>query len=185
MVVGIDPLRNESELQKVISLGTPYHLHKNQGLIYWQLIKGLIEQTNSTIYLTDTFKLYFKNEGRRSYDIPAFTNPEADGNGVIHQEIFAREVEIVKPDLIVTLGKHPRLWFTSIKDPRVSYKQLLEISNDPSHKDHRKLFYNNIPVLSLMHLSPRVKSEVRFKNYGVRSNDEIIKKYIELVKVIL
>ncbi|WP_018615267.1 uracil-DNA glycosylase family protein [Segetibacter koreensis] len=183
MVVGIDPLRSEPDLQKFISLGTPYAFHLTQHNIYWQLMSGLMEQLNLTVYLTDTFKLYFKFQGKRSYDIAAFTNPEAYGNGAIHQEIFAREVELVKPDLIVTLGKHPRLWFTSIKEPKVSYKRLLEISNNTSDTAHLNLFYNNIPVLPLMHLSPLVRHNTRIINYGVSSNEDIIEKYVEFIKV--
>ena len=124
MVVGIDPFRQGNIFEDHISVGSPYALHekpeekepKNRKP-YRELINQLAQKY--AVYVTDTFKVYFCENGdhsRNSYKCPRFTNPvAAHWTEEIHQKIFAEEVEIVKPHLIVTLGAHPVRWFSPCK----------------------------------------------------------------------
>ena len=171
MIVGIDPLRNyKTDIginKKRLVLGTPYgfqikkmQTEKNK---YWKFLNCLPESTS--IYLTDTFKLYFNNapenankkiiEKERSYNQRLFTNPHFENNELdIHQEIFYQECQLVKPDLIVTLGSIPKIWF-SAGNNKSSFKQIGE-----SIKKCELLRYRQrdleIPLLALPHLSGRV-----------------------------
>ena len=85
MIVGIDPKRSGECFRNIISVGTPFGFNSCKTKPYWDLIQGLIDN-NFTVYLTDTFKVYFTNGNKQSYKIQKFTNPKID----IHQEIFAK-----------------------------------------------------------------------------------------------
>ncbi len=187
MFVAVDPLRSGKYDGDRISLGTVFGVHDmevRRKALYWKVIQKLSE--NNTVYLTDTFKLFFYDRGKgagakgRSYNIKQFTNPEQFGFDDVHQDIFREEVNMVKPDLIVTIGKHPYLWFTGLKKPGYKYDQLLNISMDKSHDEHKHLNYDGIPVLPLAHLSGAARSVYK-SAYGVSRNEEIIEKYVEMI----
>jgi uracil-DNA glycosylase len=183
MIVGIDPKRNDYNFRSKISVGTPFGFNTSQGGTYWNFVQKLIEN-NFTVYLTDTFKLYFKNGNKQSYTIPQFTNPEID----IHQHIFAREIKIINPDLIVTLGHIPRRWFSSLEKGKFSFKKLTEISLDKSDPNHSLLYYaaedRKIPILPLMHLSGRAVTKKRMlEDYGVENKTKLIDKYVDLINL--
>lgn len=183
MIVAVDPLRSEEHLCHKISVGTMFGIHDHKVRTrtrYWQLIETLSRQY--TVYLTDTFKLFFydsidcKLDKFRSYNQRTFTNPELFGHPDIHQITFQMEVELVQPDLIVTIGKHPRLWFTKWKH-KAKYDELLK----SSMANHKFLYYNSIPVLPLMHLSGRNGNKAA-QIYGVGIK-ELADEYANLIKL--
>jgi len=181
MIVGIDPKRSGGDLQHKISIGTPFGFNSGKTKPYWDLVQRLIDK-NFTIYLTDTYKVYFKNGNRQSYTIREFTNPKPD----IHQEIFAEEIKIVNPDLIVTLGHIPRIWFSSLEKGNFSFKKLLEISSNKNDPNHSNLYYGSegkkIPILPLMHLSGLAATKKRMlEDYQVENKTQLIEKYVEFI----
>lgn len=181
MVVGIDPFRKDEVGKDKISIGSPYGIHDTVGDntedLYWLFVSGLAK--NNSVYVTDTFKVYFKEgtgKKRRSYSCKRFTNPPSEHwQDEIHQKIFAEEIALIKPDLIVTLGKIPVRWFTSCKTENfIVLKQLFEQRND-------KLFHNGIPIIPLIHLSglaiPRAK-----KLYELDKANDLPGKYVSIVE---
>lgn len=182
MVVGIDPKRSGEEFRKKLSIGTPFGFNTGKTKPYWDLIQGLLDD-NFTVYLTDTYKVYFKNGKTESSKIRKFTNPKID----IHQEIFANEIKIVDPDLIVTLGTVPRVWFSNLKKGKFSLKELREISFNKNDSNHSLLCYSfeneKIPILPLMHLSKRACTKTRIsEQYGVENEKQLIDEYVRLIK---
>lgn len=181
MVVGIDHKRNGDEFREKLSIGTPFGFNTGKTKPYWDFVKGLLDD-NFTVYLTDTYKLYFKNVEKESSKIPKFTNPKID----IHQEIFANEIKIVNPDLIVTLGTIPRVWFSNLKKGKFSLKELLDISFNKTDSNHSFLYCNfedkKIPILPLMHLSKRAITKTRMsEQYGVENEKQLIDEYVRLI----
>ena len=187
MVVAVDPLRREKEHQKKITIGTPFGFNSNQVGDYWKFLSALTSQ-GYTAYLTDTFKMFFRSENKVSSEIESYKHPDFD----IHQEIFAREVKIVKPDLIVTLGTIPRVWFSNLKKGKFNLSDLKDICLDVTHKEHEKLYYKVnyeekedtlVPILPLMHLSRRPVASLRKTIYNLASDsaDDLVKKYMDLI----
>jgi ribosomal protein L24E len=182
MVVGVDPLRNGEKFKDAISIGSPYGIHDDHckvlmndsdGSIYWRLISQLAE--HYSVYVTDTFKVYFKCGRKNSSQVSCFTNPKAtEWTEEIHQKIFAEEVSIVQPDLIVTLGSIPARWFSSIKD--ANSQTLKELSD----KKDKRLSYNSIPILPLVHLSGRATTTA-LRLYGVDKVSQLPGKYFSLI----
>lgn len=177
VIVAIDPYRSIDS--NSLTIGTPYGLHENRKIVYWRLIEKLAEK--HTLYLTDTFKLFFRSGNKVSNRILDFTNPEIKGLPGIHQEIFKQEMDLVKPDLIVTMGKIPRLWFTHLKHGKYSFKELKENSMQPSHSLFPALHYENYPVLPLLHLSATAARH-RKSNYNIGETETLIKAYHDWVE---
>jgi uracil-DNA glycosylase len=190
MLVGIDPLRkmdplpNKDVFRDIISIGTPYDIHRLKELnlsdghnLYWNLISKLAE--NYSIYVTDTFKVFFLKNGNvahRSYNYKPFTNPTAaTWQDEIHQRIFEEEVNIIKPSAIVTLGAHPVRWFTSCK--KETFADLKEMVNN---KDSR-LLRGTVPVLPFVHLSGMARNEAK-NLYEVDSIGDLPDKYASIVR---
>lgn len=84
---------------------SPFGLHTktwrekgNGGGRIWGLVKNLI-QNNIGVYLTDIRKFYFRtSDEKRKYIAPSNEINE------IYRSLLSKELEIVKPDAIVTLG---------------------------------------------------------------------------------
>lgn len=159
MIVAIDPLRSHEYCKEKISLSTPFGFHMNnhpkENPIPINHYKDFIEELskNHSIYITDTYKVFYyttdePNDKYRSYRISDFTNPK--GGFDIHQEVFKRECDIVQPDLIVTLGAIPKIWFSDGNNKK-SFKELGQTTIPSNYnKDNQ-----NCPLLPLPHLSGR------------------------------
>lgn len=122
VVLGIDPLRSESSFNrehldlekktsekanfnKQVTIGTPYALHEmdtRQGgcIGYSSFVDELVKQDNF-VYCTDIFKTYYydKENNVRSYSDKKFVENKE------HKNILDKELELIKPDLIIVFGK--------------------------------------------------------------------------------
>lgn len=111
VIVALDPLRSVPESD--ISIAAPFALHrfefrnKKQKAVF-DLIKKLVE-VGYNVYVTDIYKLYMKN-GNENYK---FQDAEAE----IFHEMLQEELEIMKPDLIITFGKVSRIALDKINLP--------------------------------------------------------------------
>ncbi|WP_407405850.1 uracil-DNA glycosylase family protein [Chryseobacterium sp.] len=111
MIIGIDPLRNEYSFEKEeadkvnnVIIGTPFALHskkirEGRTKQYWNFIEKLSQK--NFVYLTDIYKTFFYTDSskkNRSYNFykKHKLNKYAD--------ILINEIEIIKPDIIITLG---------------------------------------------------------------------------------
>jgi hypothetical protein len=197
MIVGIDPLRSEDDRKYKIEIGTPYGFHikllrEKHTKHYWDFIESLSDEY--AIYMTDTFKVFYykdeKKDSLRSYKDQSFTNSHNSSDEKykdkdIHQSIFNKEVEFIQPDLIVTLGHLPRMWF-SLEKKAITFteiKQRIESKNSPTFS------YGNIPILPMPHLSGRSINHAKtFVDAGtIRDVSKnvfagYVKKYLENVK---
>lgn len=111
MILASEPLRNEdswgdSDKYSTISINTPFSYHssnvndnqkRSERRHYWDLIDWLVDYYNATVYLTDIRKFWFA--GWEHYS--AFHNSE------IHINVFKKELDFIKPDLIIVFGSRP------------------------------------------------------------------------------
>lgn len=161
MVIGIDPLRNEKSFDEVgadkhddVIIGTPYALHNckfRNGYTknYWGFVNEL--SAKYFVYLTDIYKVFFytdSSKAERSYVYYRNSNRVAS-----HMELLEREIELIKPNLIVTFGAETyRNLFSDRKVPKLT----TAVENNISLR-------SNIPVLPMVHLSDSTRQKTILK----------------------
>ena len=186
MIVGIDALRSCEKTMDYLVLGTPYGFHdkciRDKMKSYWDFIASLSK--TYSVYLTDTFKVFYyegsKSDKLRSSKDSKFTNPDlrCDGRD-IHQYIFRKEVELVDPALIITLGQIPQIWFCNGNECR----KYGDIKSELNAGGLLNLYYNNgiTPILPMPHLSGRNSAQAK-SFVDTQKFSEIGTKYAELVQ---
>jgi len=154
VIVAIDPQRDKKQNPEFLTIGTPYGFQSSRYRgenIYWKLIEKLSEEYS--VYLTDTFKVFYYRNGDKSSKLPEFTHPFKNKKNIeidIHQDLFHEEIKIVNPDLIITLGKEPLIWFSNEKKPPTFRIIKSKIAEDPTTYYYSE---NRIPILPMPHLS--------------------------------
>ena len=187
MIVGIDPLRDDENPAQV-SIGTPYALHHKKmrdGRTgeYWKFIQSLA--ADYSIYMTDIFKVFFysgSGKTNRSYRNRNFTT------NALHQEILAKEIKIVKPDIIITMGNIATKLVLDDRKQRfspISKRNIFE-KKGVTHR-------SNTEIIPMVHLSgssrkgQKIFIETNYKLAKVGSNghlySEIIKTYLDAREV--
>lgn len=146
LFLGIDPLRNKgifkdekANIFEDVIIGTPYAFHSLDARNifckrYWVLIEKLSK--NNFVYCTDIFKTYFKSNNVRSYKNNDFINNQT------HKEIIEREIELVKPDVIITMGGLAYKFLTGCRAPKLSNNIDVNIED-----------FKGIKILPFPHLS--------------------------------
>lgn len=154
MVIGIDPLRNENVFNKVkadknndVLIGTPYALHsikmrEGRTRPYWEFINSLSQ--DHFVYLTDIYKTFFYTDSSKKERSYVYYKQHPSKLSSI-RNILEQEIELLKPDLIITLGKESIVQLTEQKCNKLS-------RNISLNKTHLKNF-PNIPIIPLVHLS--------------------------------
>jgi len=111
MILASEPLRNEdswgdSDKYSTISINTPFSYHssningnekRSERRHYWELIDWLVDYYKATVYLTDIRKFWFA--GWEHY--------KEFHNSKIHTNIFKKELDFIKPDLVIVFGSRP------------------------------------------------------------------------------
>lgn len=148
MIVGIDPLRDlksfknaEAHILNTVTLSTPFAFHaiKEDKKNKFKFFVDSLSQDNF-IYFTDIYKTFFKSgftKQGRSYD---FYSRLKDNNSV--KQMLFDEIELIKPDIIITLGE---LTYTQLTSKKIELKRNL-------FKESPKKF-KEVPVLALPHIS--------------------------------
>jgi uracil-DNA glycosylase len=209
MVIGIDPMRGSKdfkiadadEMQHVI-IGTPYALHDNKNRDWAKRNKhyfGFIDAISSEnfVYLTDIYKTFFyTNESndvkKRSYKYYNDADKEniEEKNSVRNSVLNAlcQEIELVKPNIIVTLGG---ISFSQLTNKSITFKNNPKI--EKVHFTENMLAdKKDIDILPFVHLAAHFPSMESFiknnlnkqlkkgenENYGTLYY-EILKKYLK------
>ena len=169
MVLGIDPLRNEqvfnslnADKENEVIIGTPYAFHLSNMRTgrtkqYWNFINLLSEK--NFVYLTDIYKTFFytdKSKKVRSY------NYYQNNSWYSHMDLLAKEIDLIKPDLIISFGA-------------VSYTQLM---GKRSPKLSSNIQSNIIefmckPVLPMVHLSGSTRQQTKL-NFLKANNINVV-----------
>jgi len=178
MIIGIDPLRSKKEfidIENDVIIGTPYAVHSEKfrngrTKEYWNFISSLKEQ--NMVYLTDVFKIFFIDEVEktRSYNY-LFKNYRKQ-----NLSILKKEIEILNPTIIITLGKISFELLTGKK-----LKSIVDNVNNTIHIDDE---FNSIPIIPLVHLSGAVRKSQKLKFLKMNEtslNDSIGISYTSLV----
>lgn len=154
MIIGIDPLRNKSHFDKRkadpyenVLIGTPYgidftKLNKEYSNAYFEFITKL--SNTNFVYLTDIYKTFFytdESKNERSYN---FYNKDETVRKEVTEVLF-NEIDLVKPNLIITLGGLSYSLLTNRKSPKLT-------KNIRENISHIKGF-EKIEIIPMMHLS--------------------------------
>jgi hypothetical protein len=154
MVIGIDPLRNEkvfnennADKNNNVLIGTPYALHSSkmrEGRTrpYWEFINSLSK--NHFVYLTDIYKTFFYTDSsKRERSYVYYKKSVFQMNSV--RKVLEQEINLLKPNLIITLGKESFVQLTEQKCNKLSREISLNITQLNN--------FPNIPIIPLVHLS--------------------------------
>lgn len=180
MILGIDPLRSQkyfeklgADLKKSIVIGTPYALDNKN-------LKENIKTSNAFInfiaklsdknfvYVTDIYKSFYyrktsNNKQERSYNI-YMKNDKLNAKA---KEVFFKEIELINPDIIITMGKIPFKVLTG-KDVTLTKKFTENL---------KKLDNTSIPIVPLVHLSAYASIKPFLKANGIVENINTTKEY--------
>lgn len=109
---------------------------------------------NFNLYITDIYKLFFRydysNQLINSNQISNYTDLKNEYQENIHGYILSKEIEIIQPDCIVTLGNNSRNTLISINENQYFHKQSLYGWMD----DLQSYYWNkSIPIISSPHIS--------------------------------
>jgi uracil-DNA glycosylase len=209
MVIGIDPMRSAKDFQKAganesqdVIIGTPYAMHDSKNRDWARKNKhyfGFIEAISSEnfVYLTDIYKTFFytkdgNGKKKRSYkyynDIDKENIEEKDSIRDSVLRTLCKEIEFVKPNIIITLGG---ISFSQLTNQGITFEKNPEIKK--VHFTEEVLAdKKDIDILPFVHLAarfPSLKSFVDYnlnedlkmgenKNYGTLYYD-ILKKYLK------
>ena len=192
VVLGIDPLRDEktfkkennADIYKDVIIGTPYSLNvkderDSNSAKYWAFVDGLV-QTNYFVYCTDIYKTYYfdKLNETRSYNDSDYTKNRN------HRDLLIAELELIKPDLIITLVSIAHTKLLMKKCPTISQSIL-------STKSFIELNAQKVDVYTMMHLgNSRGRNMKKFfdangidtSSINTEKKVDCAKKYIELLK---
>ncbi|MCF1190113.1 uracil-DNA glycosylase family protein [Mangrovimonas sp. AS39] len=129
MIIGIDPLRKHNDNRLI--LGSPFGLatkggRETQRNKYWNFVEPLL--VDNSVYIMDVYKLFVKDSDLKK---------EIRNQKVFFYEILKRELDVVKPNKIITLGKAAAS----------SINNLFKKTHDLN---------SSIEVINLPHLSPVV-----------------------------
>lgn len=126
MIVGTDANSKEENDRKKLILSAPFHSQdKNEDNNYNKILKALKDDCN--IYLTDIFKLFFRFRktikgteiSKKSHQLPTYRYNE------IHYDILEKEIEKVKPSLIITFGDFARNAVSIVSENKIKFKETI------------------------------------------------------------
>lgn len=154
MVIGIDPLRNEKVFNSRnadkfnnVLIGTPYALHSKEirngkTRPYWEFINSLSK--DNFVYLTDFYKTFFYTNNTKT--LRSYNYYKQDKNKIkTFREILHREINLINPDVIITLGKQSFVHLTGQK--------IGNLSKNINLSDKFLDGFPNIPIIPMIHLS--------------------------------
>lgn len=187
MIIGIDPMRDEKVFDKSyankyhdVIISTPYALHSEvmrngRTKDYWKLIETLSK--DNFVYLTDIYKTFFYTDNTkeiRSYRY--YKSADVSQNA---RHIIAKEIELIKPDIIITLGNETFIKFTrqKLKSP---------ITNGIKDNVIKLQEYGNFPIIPMAHLSSATfkKHKVKFleNNFAYEVGENFGTSYAQIIE---
>ncbi|MBX2960710.1 MAG: uracil-DNA glycosylase family protein [Flavobacteriales bacterium] len=177
MIIGLDPLRNQKKYKDKLEFGTPYAFHiksvrEKNTKKYFDFVEGLA--INYGVYITDASKIFYKEKltNKRSTNCKIFWGNE------LHFKVLKKEIELVKPKLIITLGVVPAHMLSGFR-VKTTDKINLDLT---TYEDN----FGLIPLICLPHLSNANNSNInKFLNINITDykNKTQVESYLELVKL--
>lgn len=189
--LGIDPMRNNKDFKKSnadlyndVIIGTPYAFHikgfrENRTSSYWQVINELAK--SNFVYVTDIYKTFFYTDNSKNMRSYHFWNKAE--NALLndnHRNLLIDEINLIKPDIIVTFGavaykvlanqKYCPTLSLSLSNPKRNVKPFIVggVTQD-----------RPIPIVPLMHLSGSTRGknlEAFFMNNGLKYSEKYDKR---------
>lgn len=190
MIMGIDPLRNDKTFEefkadkvKNVLIGTPYAVHSGKMRTgrtkeYWNFIDDLASK--HFVYLTDIYKTFFYTDSsKKTRSYVYYRNAEVQH---IARYIVAKEIQVVKPDIIITLGAETFRKFTGEKLPK---KITGNIIDNIVYMEE----FPDVPIIPMVHLSGATFQNVKntflknnLENYTVEEKPSFGLRYAEIIE---
>lgn len=134
MIIGQDPNNDGKKDNGRVILNTPYSFLAQEGNVYNNILNAL--KGEYEFYLTDLYKMFFwlkrdlkmainnnKSLKAKSHQLPTYTHD------AIHYTMLKEEINIVKPDLIVTFGNTARHAVQLIAPNTIKYQESVTKDN--------------------------------------------------------
>ena len=175
MIIAMDAKRNAPNSNDVVVLNSVFSLHslsngrKTNKNDYWKFIEPITKE--NFVYITDVYKLFYEYTNLEG--IHKISNKDknftATKKGSIHKVILDKEIALINPTKIVTLGKEAKT-------------ALLAIRPDLVEKEKRE-----IECVFMPHISRIVTQNVPtvadfFIGLGQLKNNEVLIKFGEKIK---
>ncbi|MFG6685271.1 uracil-DNA glycosylase family protein [Mariniflexile sp. HNIBRBA6329] len=173
MIIGRDPQRNHNTHELIIS--SPFGLANKKGREsiknkYWQFTEPLLE--NNRVYITDVYKLFAKSLTDRKL---------IRKDKETHYGILKQEIDVIKPDNIITIGKDAKIAISKIlecssEDPFLTTKRGIDVHFVPHISN--MVLQNFIPIANLFLSIGKLKNESHLQKIGkdiLEHKDELFK----------
>ena len=190
MIIGQDPNNDGKEDNGRVILNTPYSFLAQEGNVYNEILNAL--KGEYELYLTDLYKMFFwfksdlkmaknkKSLNAKSHQLPTYTFE------AIHYTMLREEINIVKPDLIVTFGNTARRAVQLIAPNTIKYRDTVtkdKILLQPSYEflldSGKRIKYAPLP-----HPSNSVRQS-GWNKFFTENEIEVEKRAEGVLKVIL
>lgn len=182
MILGIDPLRSQgyfeelgADLKNSVIIGTPYGLDNidiGQNIKTSNAFINFITKLSDVnfVYVTDIYKSFYyiktaDNKQKRSYNLYM---KDKDLNTKA-KEVFFKEIELINPDIIITMGEIPFKVLTK--------KNVALTKNFTENINYLNFNNSSIPIIPLVHLSAYGNIKPFLKANGVTENVNTTKGY--------
>ncbi len=146
------------------------------------------------LYITDVYKIFFRmgtnNKWTNSNAIGRYTELKNNEGVNIHGTILSKEIEIVKPHAILTLGNAARNTVVQINNQLYNYQQITKVWGE----DIQSYKWNNLtPIISLPHISgsangakSKILNNPKFSTIkGKLQNERFAKILMESLKTVI
>lgn len=145
MIIGRDSQRSHNDNKLII--GTPFGIgtqggRKTKKNKYWQFVEPILN--SHKVYITDVFKLFTKDKTKAK---------ELRKDTDFHYKILKKEIEVIKPNKIITIGK----------DAKIAIKKILETEINENEHDNQTCFIrlsNGLELFFVPHISPLVLQNI-------------------------
>jgi hypothetical protein len=189
MILGLDPLRSHCFSNDKVWLGTPYALHCSEfrksakhTKKYFDFIQQLSKDNG--VYITDASKVFYREN--KAYEKRS-TNSKTFWENKLHFEILQKEIEVIKPKLIITLGATTA---HMLSGKRIKITEKINKSLTTYNEKHEgTIALGDTPLLCLSHLSNANNGGI---NTFLKANDKPsgnaetqVNSYVQLVDKML
>lgn len=180
MIVALDPKRNDKsnaihnkKTPVEISIGSIFSLHTENGKktgknSYWDFISYISK--SGFVYVTDIYKIYYETKDEAGQILLSNKDKAFIASNeppyVQNVSILKKEIEIINPNRIITLGKDAK-------------NAVIKILDLPGNNDEVMLKHNGKEFVFLPHISTTVTQSIKtigdlYKGLGIITNQKEI-----------
>ncbi len=186
MIVAMDAKRS-GQKEKEIVLGSVFDLHTKTGREtnandYWDFIEPLLK--DNFVYLTDIYKIYYETiiikKGKETRIVSNKDKTYTSGEPYSHNKtIIKAEINLIKPNLIIAIGKDAADALKTIQGISSEEVQLVKEGVEYIFMPHiSKTVTQNIPTVANLFIAlGKIKKNKEFEKIGQSILEEKVNLY--------